>query len=405
VYKKFILLISMILSLYQIQCTLPEPDDITAPTVAIIYPYSESVIADTVNIIIESSDDDEIDKVWVYLDDEMIASRAASSARFSVDVSPYADDLSHLIQGVASDKSGNRGYSSQVMVTISKFKDSTNPTVAIVNPQSGQQVQDTVKVLASADDDRAVSEVAFFVNGDSLATDNTYPYEYQWETTGLADSTSHSIFAKAFDEAGNWAISEAVTVTVFPRGDRTPPTLQLIYPGAGSVISGIVNVAVDAYDNVGVTSVEFYVDGSLEFTDNNFPWDFAWDTSTLPAGSHTLFIKAYDAANNVGTTGNITFTIADDPDITPPTITLLYPASGSVLANSVNVVVDVIDNVGVDSVRFYVDGLYEITDTDEPWGFLWNTASLDSGIHTLYMKAYDPAGNIGTLGPENFIKE
>lgn len=400
---KYVLPILLLLIVLQLQCTIPEVEDIDPPVVGIIYPYAGSVISDTTNFVVESTDDDKVSKVWLYIDDEVVASKSSRTATFTIDVSTFADEQTHLIQAVAEDKSNNRGYSPQVLVTISDSPDMTPPTVSIVNPQGGQQVQDIVKVLASADDDRIVRNVAFFVNGDSVFNDDVYPYEFDWITTGLADSTSHSIIAKAFDQSGNWALSVPVTVTVFPRGDRISPVLTLLYPTGGSVISGVVNVSVDATDNVGVTMMEFYVNGELEDTDNTAPWGFSWNTSTLPAGTHSLYVKGYDVAGNVGTIPSTTFTISENPDITAPTLTLLYPAAGSTITGTVNVVVDAIDDTGVDSVQFFVDGILTSTDIDEPWSFSWNTAPYDSGsTHTLYMKGYDAAGNIGTAGPSSF---
>jgi len=403
ILRYFLPEIIIFLVLFQVQCTIPEVEDIDPPVVGIIYPYAGSVISGTTNFLVESTDDDKVSKVWLYIDDELVATQNGRTAIFDIDVSPYADDQVHLVQAAAEDKSNNRGFSTQLLLTISDSPDLVPPTILIVNPQGGQQVQDTVKVLASADDDRLVRNVAFFVNGDSVFNDNTYPYEYDWVTTNLADSTSHSIFAKAFDQSGNWALSTPVTVTVFPRGDRIPPTLTLLYPAAGTVLSGTVDVNIDATDNIGVTSMEFYVNGILADTDNNAPWGFSWDTSTLPVGTHSLYVKGFDAAGNVGAIPSTTYTIADNPDITPPTITLLYPAAGSTIAGTVNVVVDVIDDTSVDSVQFYVDGIINTTDIDEPWGFTWNTAPYDSGsTHTLYVKGYDSAGNIGTDGPSSF---
>jgi len=68
-------------------------------------------------------------------------------------------------------------------------------------------------------------------------------------------------------------------------------------------------VTASASDNVGVTSVGFYVDGTLKSTDSASPYSFAWDTTTYAAGSHTIYSKAYDAAGNVGTSTTITVTV------------------------------------------------------------------------------------------------
>jgi hypothetical protein len=309
ILRYFLPLLVFILVLIQYQCSIPEVDDIDPPVVSIIYPYAGSVISGNTNFLVESTDNDKVERVWIYIDDQVKASQNGGAATFEIDVSPSADDQVHLIQAAAQDKSGNKGFSPQVFVTISDSPDLVPPTVSIVNPLTGQQVQDTVKVLASANDDRIVQNIAFFVNGDSVFNDNVYPYEYDWVTTNLADSTSHSIFAKAFDQSGNWALSTPVTVTVFPRGDRTPPVLALLYPPAGSAIQGIVNVVVDALDDVEVDSVQFFVDGVLEITDITEPWDFPWNTAPFDSGTvHTLYMKGFDTSGNIGTAGPFSFT-------------------------------------------------------------------------------------------------
>ena len=45
--------------------------------------------------------------------------------------------------------------------------------------------------------------------------------------------------------------------------DTTPPSVSITSPANGSVVSGLVNIAALASDNVGVTRVEFRVDGTL----------------------------------------------------------------------------------------------------------------------------------------------
>jgi leucyl aminopeptidase len=71
-----------------------------------------------------------------------------------------------------------------------------------------------------------------------------------------------------------------------------------------------VNVTASASDNVGVTKVEFHVDGALSSTDTTSPYAFSWLTTGYTNGSsHTLVSKAYDAANNVGTSSTVTVTV------------------------------------------------------------------------------------------------
>src|SRR5204863_4421656 len=73
--------------------------------------------------------------------------------------------------------------------------------------------------------------------------------------------------------------------------------------------SGTTTVSASASDNVGVTKVEFYLDGVLKSTDTTSPYSWSWDTTTATNASHTLVSKAYDAAGNIGTSATITVTV------------------------------------------------------------------------------------------------
>ena len=92
--------------------------------------------------------------------------------------------------------------------------------------------------------------------------------------------------------------------------DTTPPTTSITAPTNGATVSGTVNVTASASDNVGVTNVEFYIDDALAGSDATSPYAFSWNTTGLVNGSsHTIVSKAYDAANNVGTSGTVTVTV------------------------------------------------------------------------------------------------
>ena len=79
--------------------------------------------------------------------------------------------------------------------------------------------------------------------------------------------------------------------------DTTAPTVRASETGA----SGTITLSAAASDNVGVTKVEFYVDGVLKGSDTATPYSMTLASSTLANGSHSLVAKAYDAAGNVGT--------------------------------------------------------------------------------------------------------
>ncbi|HYF95841.1 MAG TPA: S8 family serine peptidase [Symbiobacteriaceae bacterium] len=104
-------------------------------------------------------------------------------------------------------------------------------------------------------------------------------------------------------------------------GDTEAPTVNITAPAAGATVSATTTVTASASDNVGVTRVEFYVDGALQSTDSASPWSWAWDTTTAANGSHSLTAKAYDAANNVGTSAAVPVTVSNTSTVTTVTET------------------------------------------------------------------------------------
>jgi subtilisin family serine protease len=94
-------------------------------------------------------------------------------------------------------------------------------------------------------------------------------------------------------------------------GDTTPPTTSITSPANGATVSGTITVSATASDNVGVTRVELFVDGSLAGTDTSAPYSFSWNTASVPNGSHSLQTRAYDAAGNVGSSAVVTVTVSN----------------------------------------------------------------------------------------------
>jgi beta-lactamase superfamily II metal-dependent hydrolase len=94
-------------------------------------------------------------------------------------------------------------------------------------------------------------------------------------------------------------------------GDTIPPTTSITAPLAGATVSGTTSVTASASDNVGVTKVEFYLDGVLQSTDTTSPYAWSWNTTTATNGAHSLTSKAYDAALNVGTSAAVGVTVSN----------------------------------------------------------------------------------------------
>jgi hypothetical protein len=204
-----------------------------------------------------------------------------------------------------------------------------------------------------------------------------------------------SLTAKAYDAAGNVGLSAAVSVTVTnPVPDTTAPAVSVSAPANNATVSGTVTATATASDNIGVSRVEFYVNGVLKATDTASPYTYGWDTTTAANGAYSLIAKAYDAAGNVGQSTTVSVTVNNPvPDTTAPTVSFSSPASNAIVSGTKSVKVTASDNVAVTRVELYVDGVLIATDAASPYNYSWNTKSVANGSHTLTAKAYDAAGN------------
>ncbi len=110
------------------------------------------------------------------------------------------------------------------------------------------------------------------------------------------------------------ASTEGVISGIPPAGsDTSPPTIFLTTPVNGATVSGsTVKVSATASDNVGVTSVQFRLDGvALGGPVTTPPYSITWDTTTATNGSHTLTAQAFDLASNVGSSAPVTVTVSN----------------------------------------------------------------------------------------------
>src|SRR5438270_5406656 len=104
----------------------------------------------------------------------------------------------------------------------------------------------------------------------------------------------------------------SLQVTTGGTTDTTAPTTSITAPANGATVSGTINVTATASDNVGVTKMEIYIDGALKTSNTNLTsLTYSWNTTTAANGAHTITSKAYDAANNVGTSATVNVTVSN----------------------------------------------------------------------------------------------
>lgn len=179
----------------------------------------------------------------------------------------------------------------------------------------------------------------------------------------------------------------------------TPPTVMFSTPTANSIVSGVVNIKVLSSDDKGVTKIELYINNQkVDEKQNQSVLNYSWDTTNYPNGIYQLKAIVYDTANQssekqisviVSNTGGSGGGNEQPPQQTdrPPVVTFNL-VSGSTVSGTVEVVVDVSDDVGISSVIFYINN--NVVNTyNSSFRYYFNTTQYPNGPVNLKVIAYD----------------
>jgi hypothetical protein len=113
--------------------------------------------------------------------------------------------------------------------------------------------------------------------------------------------------------------------------------------------------------------------------------------SGLANGSHTFQVAATSQGATDLTPASQTWTV---DTIAPTGVAITAPANGASVTGQVTISASASDNVGIARVEFYADGQLLATDTSSPYSTTWNTNKVSKTTHTLFVKAFDTAGNL-----------
>ncbi|MBW3625278.1 MAG: S8 family serine peptidase [Armatimonadetes bacterium] len=322
---------------------------------------------------------------------------AASTAHFTV--SELRPDTLYSFRVRAYHRWSPSGYSN---VASASPLDTLSPSIRITAPQWSTTVSGTVTITADASDNVGVTTVEFYANGELIGSDTIAPYSASWDTA-LQPNGYYTLTVVASDAAGNRSSSSSGNRVQNITPDTSPPGVGIMAPLWATTVTGAVTVMAEAWDDTGVTQVEFHVNGELIGTDTTAPYSMDWDTTVLPNGYHSLTVTASDAAGNrtSSSSGNTVQNIT--PDTTPPGVGITGPQWASTVSGTVTITADAWDDTGVTQVEFYVNGELIGTDTTAPYSMEWNTTGLPNGYHSVMVIATDAAGNRGSASSGNNV--
>ena len=361
--------------------------DATPPTVTMTAPTSGGSVFGSVLVSASATDNVAVAGVRFLLNGTPIGAEISAPPFQQTWSTTALSNGTYSLTALARDASGNES-SSVVSVTVANDTDA--PTVALTTPVAGAHLSGTVAVLAAASDDTTVTSVRFLIDGaPSGGEDADAPYELVWNTTAVADG-GHTLSAVARDAAGH---ETTTTIDVVVVNTDAAPTVTLGLT-SGATVGGAVSVVATAADDIGVSGVQFTIDGVSAGPEvQTAPYELAWNTVAVANGLHTVGATARDTAGHV-TAASVDVTVLNDA--AAPTVALSL-ASGATVGGSVSVVATAADDIGVVGVQFAIDGVSVGSEVaTAPYELAWNTLGVGNGSHTVSATARDAAGHVTT---------
>jgi hypothetical protein len=207
-----------------------------------------------------------------------------------------------IARGIALDPDGTGGYVLDGYGGIQRFTIATTttdaaPSVSITAPGGGASVSGSVGITAGATDDKGVTQVQFFVDGNSIGVDRdgSNGWALTWTTTAVANGT-HALTATATDTIGQSTTSSPVSVTV----NNPVPSIQL----------SVRAYKVKGYKRAdlswtGATAVVINRNGSQVATDDASPYTDGRDNS-LGRGSGSATYEVCSATSPTTCSNQVT---------------------------------------------------------------------------------------------------
>jgi Bacterial Ig domain len=281
--------------------------------------------------------------------------------------------------------------------------DTTAPSVSISTNTKTITANGAIQLTATASDNKGVTRVEFYDGSTRLGEDASSPFALSVNATRSING-AHSFIAKAFDAAGNTAVStpENVTVNI---SDTTAPTVSLTGPASVTTAAAMTlsATATDETDGTGIAKVEFYSGSTKIGEDATAPYTFSRSFVPTDNGTYSFTARAVDGAGNLADSSVLTTTVnLPIPDTTAPTVTLTFNKLIYKIGDVGSTNITATDNVGgsgVVRVEMWVNGVKQFEQAGSTYSSSGAIPDQPESAATYVAKAVDGAGNVGESSP------
>ncbi|MGI9101670.1 MAG: Ig-like domain-containing protein [Terriglobales bacterium] len=215
-----------------------------------------------------------------------------------------------------------------VFALITSFSFATaQVTVNVSSPASGATVSSSFTLYANASSPNGMSGWYIYVDNNAV-----------WNTPGPTGSIaanlnlatgSHSITVRAWDKTGAYgskSLSLTVSSTTSSSTSSSGVTVKVSTPTGGSSVGSPVSVSVSGSSPNGIAGWVVYMDNQNVYQVDNYSNSLNAQVS-MPTGSHTLYIRAWDRVSGYGTSPNISINVGSSSTSTSSSGGILTPPS------------------------------------------------------------------------------
>lgn len=366
------------------------------PIVNIVDPVNNSTVVDLVYLNVQATDLSEIDKVEFFVDGVKIGETKSQPYSYAWQSTVGR----HTIQAKATDIVGNVGESSTISVNV-------QAKITITSPLDGSSLGGIINKVEANFSAPLTGPIRLFIDGvfvqqvgGPFQVVSNVSFQHVWDTNQYENGTIHVIDVNGYTETGSIYSKGRSTVITDNTIDVTAPVVQITAPTDRAFLAApgqLVELQASASDKVGVSKVEFYVDGIKIGESATAPFKCDWISTD---GGHTILAKAYDEAGNFGTSSILVGV--------PAKITINNPISGSAVKGTISSFSATFSSpvkgyyyLHIDGVRVQQCGSPFWTESEVNFQYTWDTNQYENGsTHTIEIRGGTNVGftDILTIG-------
>lgn len=206
--------------------------------------------------------------------------------------------------------------------------------------------------------------------GEPIPSDYKFTYHRTWQQAAFALALGYYSLYENKDEK---------------------PTITLISPSTGSVVSGQVNIQANISDDIQLSLIKLEINGNsvseLQLSTATYTLSYNWDTTQLNDSTYTITITAVDSSSQAAT---LQFKLIVDNN-KPPIVSIISPSNNANVSGVVDIIISAQDQLPgyISQVLLYINNTLVKTFNSEPYTYSWDTTQISTGIYTIRAVAYD----------------